>query len=398
MKVLGIIAEYNPMHTGHIYHIQKAKELTNSDYVIVIMSGSFTQQGNIAITDKFTRAKEAIKNGADLVIELPTIFSVSDAGSFANKAIQLLNGLNIIDSICFGAENDNISLFNNICDILINNDVEIWSKIKEELKQGLSFATARNNVLKNYLSYEELEIISSPNNILGIEYIKSLKTTNSNILPYAILRQNNNFNNENICGSYTSSTSIRKSLENNENIKLLKEYLTKDTYNILTNSNLLFNNDFFDLLKYKIISMSIEEIKEINGVTEGFENKIKKEIIDCYNYDSYLFNLKSKRYELSRIKRIIVNILLNITKDDFINLKNNNANFAHILALNHEKKELLSHLSKNSNIPIITNTSDKNTNNLSTTQKKLLEFDIYSSNLHSILSKSKLNKDYTNLI
>ena len=246
MKVLGIIAEYNPMHTGHIYHIQKAKELTNSDYVIVIMSGSFTQQGNIAIIDKFARAKDAIKNGADLVIELPTIFSVSDAGSFANKAIQLLNGLNIIDSICFGAENDNISLFNNICDILINNDVEMWSKIKEELKQGLSFATARNNVLKNYLSYEELEIISSPNNILGIEYIKSLKTTNSNILPYAILRQNNNFNNQTLSGNYTSSTSIRKSLENNESIKLLKEYLTKDTYNILTNSNLLFNNDFFD--------------------------------------------------------------------------------------------------------------------------------------------------------
>lgn len=398
MKVLGIIAEYNPIHTGHIYHIQKSKELTKSDYVIIIMSGSFTQQGNIAIIDKFTRAKEAIKNGADLVIELPTPFAVSDAGSFANKAIQILNGLNIVDSICFGAENDNISSFNTISNILINNDKEIWNKIKEDLKQGISFATARNNVLKNYLNDEELEIISSSNNILGLEYVKNLKITNSNILPYAILRENNDFNSKTISSFYTSSTSIRNVLENNKNTSLLKQYLTKNTYDILTSSNLLFNNDFFDILKYKITSMNLKELEKINGITEGLENKIIKELINCYDYESYILKLKSKRYELSRIKRILVNILLNISKDDFNNLKDNTANYAHILAFNHEKKELLSHLSKTSNIPVITNVSNKNTNILNNTQKKLLEFDIYASNVHSILTKSKINKDYTNLI
>lgn len=398
MKVLGIIAEYNPMHTGHIYHIQKAKELTKSDYVVVVMSGSFTQQGNIAITDKFTRAKEAVKNGVDLVIELPAPFSVSDAGCFANKAIQILNGLNIIDCICFGAENNNISLFKNITDILINNDEEIWSKIKEKLKEGLSFATARNEVLKRYLNSEELKIISSSNNILGLEYVKSLKLTNSSIEAFSILRENNDFNSTKLSSNYTSSTSIRNVLENNQNTDLLKNYLTKNTYDTLTTLKLLFNNDFFDLLKYKIISMNLEEIKQINGVTEGFENKIKKEIIDCYDYESYLFKLKSKRYELSRIKRILVNILLNISKNDFNELKNDTANYAHILAFNHEKKELLSHLSKKANIPVITNVSYKNTNILNNTQKRLLKFDMYASNIYSILNKSKLNKDYTNML
>ena len=144
--------------------------------------------------------------------------------------------------------------------------------------------------------------------------------------------------------------------------------------------------------------MNLEELKQINGVSEGFENKIKKEIIDYYDYESYLFKLKSKRYELSRIKRILVNILLNISKDDFNKFKDNTANYAHILAFNHERKELLSHLSKNSTIPVITNVSNKNINILSNNQKRLLEFDIYASNIHSIISKSKLNKDYTNLI
>lgn len=397
MKVLGIIAEYNPMHTGHIYHINEAKKITKSDYVVAIMSGSFTEQGNIALIDKFTRAKFAVENGIDIVIELPSIFAVSDAGNFASKSIQILNDLNIIDSICFGAENDNISLFNKTTDILIEKDEQIWIDIKEELKKGNSFAKARNSVLTSYLDKDEIKLINSPNNVLALEYLKNLKLTKSSIVPYAILR-NNDFNDDNLNEKYTSSTSIRNVLEKNIDIQILKKYLTQDIYNYIQTSSLLFNKDFFEILKYKIISMSIDDIKNINGVSEGIENKIKKEIIDVYSYEDYIFKLKSKRYELSKIKRILINILLNITKTDFDKLKSEDANYAHILAFNHSKQELLSNLANNSKIPIITSLNKKNISILNSKQKKLLDFDIYSSNIYSSLNKTKLNKDYTNLL
>lgn len=397
MKILGIIAEYNPMHTGHIYHINEAKKITHSDYVVAIMSGSFTEQGNIALIDKFTRAKFAIENGIDIVIELPSIFAVSDAGNFASKAIQILNDLNIIDSICFGAENDNISLFNKTTDILIKKDEQIWIDIKKELKKGNSFAKARNNVLTNYLDKDEVKLINSPNNVLALEYLKNLKLTNSSIVPYAILR-NNDFNDDKLNENYTSSTSIRNVLEKNIDIQILKKYLTQDIYNYIQTSSLLFNKDFFEILKYKIISMSIDDIKNINGVNEGIENKIKKEIIDVYSYEDYIFKLKSKRYELSKIKRILINILLGIKKNDFDKLKSEDANYAHILAFNHNKKELLSNLANNSKIPVLTSLNKKNISLLNFKQKELLDFDIYSSNIYSSLNKTKLNKDYTNLL
>lgn len=396
MKVLGIIAEYNPMHTGHIYHINEAKKITNSDYVIAIMSGSFTEQGNIAMLDKFTRAKEAVNSGVDLVIELPTIYAVSDGGSFANKAIQLLNDLNIVDSICFGAETDDISKLNNIANTIVVNEEKIWDDIKENLKKGISFANARNESLKKYLKDDEINLINSPNNILGIEYLKSIITLNSNITPYCIKRESSNFNDDTITQKYTSSTSIRKYLEEGKDIQNISEYISKNTLNSILNSKVLFNKDIFELLKYKIITMSNEELRNIYGITEGLENKIQNEILDSYTYEDFIFKLKSKRYELSKIKRMLIHILLDTTKEDFDNLKNCKSNYAHILAFNHDKKDLLSYISKNSKIPILTSINDNTLAKLTQNQRKLIDYDLNASNIYSILNETKFNQDYTN--
>lgn len=396
MKVLGIIAEYNPMHTGHIYHINEAKKITNSDYVIAIMSGSFTEQGNIAMLDKFTRAKEAINSGVDLVIELPTIYAVSDGGSFANKAIQILNDLNIVDSICFGAETDNISKLNNIANTIVVNEEKIWNDIKENLKKGISFANARNESLKKYLKDDEINLVNTPNNILGIEYIKSIITLKSNITPYCIKRESSNFNDDTITQKYTSSTSIRKYLEEGKDIQNISEYISKNTLNSILNSKVLFNKDIFELLKYKIITMSNEELRNIYGITEGLENKIQNEILDSYTYEDFIFKLKSKRYELSKIKRMLIHILLDTTKEDFDNLKNCKSNYAHILAFNHDKKDLLSYISKNSKIPILTSINDNTLAKLTQNQRKLIDYDLNASNIYSILNETKFNQDYTN--
>lgn len=396
MKVLGIIAEYNPMHSGHIYHINKSKEILGCDYTIAIISGNFTQQGNIAIIDKFTRAKHAIKNGIDLVIELPTIYAVSDAGSFANKAITILNDLNSVDYLSFGSETDSIESITYIANRILDNEHYIWNLIKENLKSGISFAKARSKALANFLTNSELDIISSPNNILGIEYVKSLISLNSSITPICIKRQISNFNNENITPDFTSSTSIRKHLLKNKDINLIKEYLPEDVFQSILNKDILFNKDIFELLKYKITIMSKEELKNIVGVTEGLENKIIKEIISSFSYDEYIHKLKSKRYELSKIKRIVINILLNISKDDFISLCDNSSNYAHVLAFNHDKKELISYISKKSNIPIITSLNNTTLQKLNNNQTKLLNYDILASNIYSILDRNILNKDYTN--
>lgn len=396
MKVLGIIAEYNPMHTGHIYHISKAKEITGCDTVIVIMSGSFTQQGNIAIINKFERAKQAIQNGVDLVIEIPSAFASSDAGNFAYKSVSILNDLNV-DAICFGAETDNIERLKLISETLIYKDKEIWNEIKNELKKGISFAKARNNSLNKFLNEDDINIILSPNNILALEYLKTLKVLNSNIIPFAIHRESN-FNSHILENCYTSSTSIRKALENKCNLNDIQKYIPENVSKYLKNNKIIFNNDFFEILKYKIISMNENDLKEINGVSEGIENKLKKEICNSYSYDEFLFKIKSKRYELSRIKRILVNILLNISKDDFNLLKENNSNYAHILAFNHDKKDLLSHISNTSNIPVISSLNNKTLSYLNKYQKLSLDTDIYASNIYSMLINQKINKDYTNFI
>ena len=398
MKVLGIIAEYNPMHTGHIYHINEAKKITNSDYVIAIMSGSFTEQGNIAMLDKFTRAKEAINSGVDLVIELPTIYAVSDGGSFANKAIQILNDLNIVDSICFGAETDNISKLNNIANTIVVNEEKIWDDIKENLKKGISFANARNEALKIFLKDDEINLVNTPNNILGIEYLKSIITLNSNITPYCIKRESNDFNDNIITQEYTSSTSIRKYLEDGKDIQNISEYISKNTLNSILNSKVLFNKDIFEILKYKIITMFNEKLRNIYGITEGLENKIQSEIIDSYTYEDFIFKLKSKRYELSKIKRMLIHILLDTTKEDFEKLKDSNSNYAHVLAFNHDKKEILSYISKNSKIPILTSINDNTLAKLTQKQRKLIDYDLKASNIYSILNKTKLNQDYTNML
>lgn len=396
MKVLGIIAEYNPMHTGHIYHISKAKEITSCDTVIVIMSGSFTQQGNIAIINKFERAKQAVQNGVDLVIEIPSAFASSDAGNFAYKSVSILNDLNV-DAICFGAETDNIERLKLISETLIYKDKEIWIEIKNELKKGISFAKARNNSLNKFLNEDDINIILSPNNILALEYLKTLKVLNSTIIPFAIYRESN-FNSHILENCYTSSTSIRKALENKCNLNDIQKYIPENVSKYLKNNKIIFNNDFFEILKYKIISMNENDLKEINGVSEGIENKLKKEICNSYSYDEFLFKIKSKRYELSRIKRILVNILLNISKEDFNLLKENNSNYAHILAFNHDKKDLLSHISNTSNIPVISSLNNKTLSNLNKYQKLSLDIDIYASNIYSMLINQKINKDYTNFI
>lgn len=372
------------MHNGHKYLIEKAKQITGADVAICLMSGNFTQAGNIALKDKFTRAKIAIENGFDAVIELPTIFATSSAEFFASGAINILNGLGCIDYLCFGSETGDISTITDIAKKIIKNNDNIWDNITESMKEGISFAKAREYAISKYLSKDEIAISCLPNNILAIEYVKSLLKQKSTIVPIAIKREENN-------ECITSATIIREMIENRNDIsKYVLNYTT-----ILDNPQL--NNNMYNLIKYAILSKEKDQIKNINGVTEGLENKLYDEINNSNNYNEFIQNVKSKRYQLSKIKRILINIMLDISKEDFLNLNTDKNCYAHIININSSlKNELLSKLNKSSNIPVITSLNNNIINNLNDTIRKSLLLDVKASNIYSILSNDKINRDFTN--
>lgn len=397
IKVVGLIVEYNPFHNGHLYHLENSKKNTKADYTIAIMSGSFTQSGNIAIYDKFTRAKLAIENGVDLVLELPTIYSNSSANYFAFGAINILDRLNIIDSICFGSECDNITLLENIAKTLLHFDDKINDEIKSINSNGMSYVKSRDKILRSFLTADELECIKSPNNILGIEYIKNIYLLNSKITPYLIKRKDSDFNDILLSKNtnFTSATSIRNCIRENK-LDVIKKYVPASCFNVISSTSPLFNEKLFEILKYIIISSSKDKIKNIFEVNEGLENKILKEINTSNSYDEYVQNIKSKRYSLVKIKRMLNNIILNITKDDFNYAYTNKIGYAHILACSKRGKKLLPEISKNSDIELITSINNKILSSFKHDIVKYLNFDIFSSNIHSILTKSNINKDYTN--
>ncbi len=401
MKVLGIIAEYNPFHNGHIYHIKRAKEITGADYTVLVMSGNFTQTGNIAVVNKFERAKIVTKYGIDLVLELPTIYATSSAEYFAYGAVNLLNSLGIVDSICFGAEEKEITNIKAISKIILENENDIYADIKKELKEGITFAAARQIAISKYLPKETdinyAEILSKPNNILGIEYIKALYKLNSNIEPYVLYRDTANHSDTEVDNDkkIASATAIRNLLKSNE-IERVKEYIPEEMYDKLINSNICLNQDFYQILRYKIATMSKEEIKEINGVTEGLENKIIDANIHSKNYEELVSNIKSKRYVETKIRRALVNIILDIKKDTFNKCILGNLTYAHVLAMNENGKKIISKISKTSNIPLLTSINDKFIKKLDEDTLGMINIDIKSSNIHSIISNKNLNFDFKN--
>ena len=233
-KVVGIIAEYNPFHNGHSYHIQNTKVLTGADFVVAVMTGNFTQRGNTSVVDKWEKTKMALNGGADLVIELPTIYSISSAENFANGAIKILNTLGIVDSISFGMEADDISTLNNISNVLYMEPPEYKAILEHELSKGSSFPKARENALMMYLNdiKRYANVLKGSNNILAIEYLKALKKQKSNLVPIGVKREKVYYNSTKIIDEYASATGIRNLLLHNQ-LEEVRKVVPAKTYNLL---------------------------------------------------------------------------------------------------------------------------------------------------------------------
>ena len=383
-NVLGIIAEYNPFHNGHLYHLKESKRKCNAKYVVAIISGNFTQRGDASIVNKFEKAKMAIENGIDMAIELPTLYSISSAENFADGAIKILNELNFITHISFGSESGNINQLNNIASILTDEPEEFSKLLKEELRKGSSFPVARQNAIEKFLNLtnknEFNKLLKSPNNILAIEYLKALKKTKSNINPITIERKNVDYYSENIVENFASSTKIRKEISENLNMHTNIMDINNMSINNMDINNIDMNNmdanmDMFlnscmpkksydiikeniekgnciqglkcfeDMIFYKLRSMQINEIKELPDVCEGLENVIKKASNETNSLEDLINMCKSKRYTRTRIQRILIYALLGITRQDMEMSENVNP-YIRVLAVNKNGRELLSIINK----------------------------------------------------
>jgi len=392
LKTLGIITEYNPFHNGHKYHLEKSKEISNSDAIICVMSGHFLQRGTPAIMDKWTRTRNAIENGVDLVIELPTVYSMNSAEFFAKGSVEILNSLNIVNTLSFGSENGNIEPFLKTGKIFSDEPKEFKSLLKKHLSDGIVFPKARELALKEYL--EENSVINSkPNNILGIEYSKAIFSTSSNIELKTITRTSNDYHDNTLTGNISSATAIRNTIKSNMNFNDIKNSIPKSTYDsfVKNKDDLVFRDDFEDLIFYKIRSMNLTELKNIHDITEGLENRIKKAALETETLEELILKIKTKRYTYTRIQRILFKILLDIKKDNIYH----SPRYIRVLGFNKKGQNLIKQINEKSDIPVITNL--KNYIPQDEISKMMIDTDIRATNIYQIIKNKKTgNLDYLN--
>lgn len=403
-NVLGIICEYNPFHNGHLLHLNESKKACNADFTIAVMSGNFTQRGDVALFDKWTRAEMALKNGIDLVIELPVVYATSSAENFADGAIKILNSLGIVDYISFGSESGDIHLLNTVASILYNEPKELSNLINMQLKSGLSYPKARELAISTYFrgSKKYTEALENPNNILAIEYLKSLKKHKSTIIPITFKRSYSEYNSTSSRNGIASATAIRQLLKNNKKIHRLVPF---ETYEIIENK--LDTKDFLKDLSifekeiiFNLRRMSLEEISKLQDVTEGLENKIKYAANNFTTLDELIENVKSKRFTRTRIQRILIYSLLGITKKD-INLSKRAIPYIRVLGFNKHGKKIISAIAANNPkariIISLKRFLDSNPDNAS---RQFLSKDVLATNIYTLGLKENpvANLDYTHKI
>ena len=389
-KVLGIIAEYNPFHNGHLHHLEESKKLTGSSYTVAIISGNFTQRGSTSLIDKWSKAEVALKCGIDLVIELPVLYSISSAENFADGAVKILDSLKVVDYISFGSETSDIDILNKFADVLHNEPKEYKNILAHELKKGISFPKARENALMMYLNdiRKYANVASSPNNILGIEYLKALKKYKSNIVPVNIQRYDSGYNSLSYSGNIASSTAIRNIVKN-AGFDILRNLVPADSYSILVenikNGHIVSDLSVFEKeIIYNLRKMSISEIAELPDVSEGLEFSIKNAANSCNSIVEMLNIIKSKRYTSTRIQRILLYSLLGITKKD-IAISKKVIPYVRVLGFNERGKYLISEIAKaNPKLQIITSVKRFQENNLNKNLNLMLEKDIWATNVYTI--------------
>lgn len=375
MKICAIICEYNPFHNGHLYQLREAKRLSGADAVLCIMSGNFVQRGEAAVMDKFTRAKHALSAGADAVIELPVVFSTSNAELFAKGAISILSSIPDVNTLCFGCENADKTAFIRAAQRLNDEPKDVSKKIREETSVGVGFAKARANAWAKYIPSE---LLTSPNNILGVEYTRAILAKNANVDVLPIKRTGSGYNQTKLQDDFPSSTALRHALHAQRTIMSgAPDFVIRDLPTTLENT-------LEKLEKYAILSRPKKEIARVCDCSEGLENAFKKA---AENERPLVETLTSARYTSSRIRRIALQVLLGI-EENFIRECLATNLYLRILAVKKDDGELLSSLSRSA-CPIVARARDER--KLEGIAKNSFEKDIFADKIYKLLYPTQKN-------
>lgn len=385
LNATGIIVEYNPFHNGHKYHLKKAKEISDDNIIIAVMSGDFVQRGEPAIINKWKRAEIALKAGVDLVVELPVYFSTQSAEIFSLGAISILDSLKV-DKIVFGSET---STAENLIEIYkkVNSNIDkINEKIKTYLKSGVSYPSAISKAYSEILNVS----LDYPNDILGFEYIKAIDKINSDIKPISIERHKSGYYSKDIRDDISSATYIRELIKNGK-FETARPLIPKETRSILFQSKFVFNEHFFEIIKYEILK-NYEKLPEIQDIEYGFENRLYKIAKESNSYEKFLLEITSKRYTQSRINRILNHLLLGITNSITTDCKDKPLDYIKILGMNRKGVDYLSEIKKELEIPLITNYRNIKKNK-DQNLYKIYNFNENASRIYNIISNNEFRTE-----
>lgn len=337
MNIIGIVCEYNPFHNGHVYQINEIKKKYKDSIIVVIVSSSFTQRGELSILNKWEKTKVALLNDVDIVLEFPYVYSVESSDIFAEYSIKILNELKI-DTLIFGSESNNIDKLLKAADVQLNNN-NFNTLVQKYLNNGVNYPTALNNALKDL----KCASINTPNDLLGLSYIKTILNNKYNI-KIETIKRTNNYHDLNLNDNIVSASNIRNKIINNEDIKHM---VPSCTYDILKNKKI--SNKYFDYLKYKIVSEN--NLDKYLDVDEGLGSRITSSINKSNSLDELIKNIKTKRYTYNKISRMLNHILCSFTKDE--KNRTNKLEYIRILGFSNKGKEYLNKIKKDINIPIL---------------------------------------------
>jgi len=386
MDVCAVIAEYNPFHLGHVKHLSYIKKVLGAKKIVVVMSGNFTQRGEPAVLDKFTRARHAILSGADMVVELPTVFATANAEVFAKGAIKVIESLGICDGICFGVESGTKEEYIKLATALNDESKEFKKVLKEKLDSGISLAKAKFLAVKQTGTEFSESLVSSPNNILGIEYVRTMLSVGSKMEIYPMIRTGNH-NDKTLKKGITSASSIREILKTGK-IKKLKKNLPDFTYRDLQE----YPFGFDKLIMSAVALTPHEEMEKILDCTEGLENRIKALAKDNPTLSSLVQKVATKRYTETRINRILISTLLGI-KESLVKDSLKDDLYIKVLAVNGQDKDLLSSVCEKASAPVLTRKSDFIS--LKKTAEKCFKIDALAVDIYNIATEKRINENHT---
>lgn len=404
MKTLGIITEYNPFHKGHAYMIEEAKKRSGAERVIVVMSGSFVQRGEPALFDKWTRTQAALQNGADLVLELPFLFAAANAETFARGAVRTLQESGIVDILCFGSESGDLPALQEAARLMLNETEEFQRLLKKELDEGLSYPAARAKALQIVAEINS-EILSSPNHILALEYLKALEYYSCTMQPMTILRKGD-YSSPSLQeeGGFASAGAIRKAILEGRITEALAQ-LPENTHELYQKAISLGTapiswEGLTAALHYKLRMLSAEELQDISEVTEGLENRILRSIDGCYALSDIVDFIKTKRYTRTKIQRILLHTLLDVKEQEVsYYLDQLHLPYIRVLGFRKETSEILADLTDAAKCPVLTNLK-KAPEILSEDGLALLALEKTATDLHTLAYPGSIyrapNQDFTN--